>query len=256
VWLSYPRDVFKVQSVARDHLDVRGDGGYVVAPPSKHASGHTYSFVGNARRPAECPLWVVSYANGTLDREVSWSAMADDARVANRTKRRKPATAPVTTAAPTPHGEEAETTVRSALACIPAHDRTVWRDVGMGLHSTGWENAFRIWDAWSRTVPEKYDEADQQKTWKSFDRRYDGSRITLRTIFHLAKHSGWSGQTRSNDAPSDDFRTDLGNMKLFVRRHGENIRYIYETQKWIVWDDNHWKVDEDGAVIRLLKGDN
>jgi putative DNA primase/helicase len=42
-------------------------------------------------------------------------------------------------------------------------------------------------------------------------------------------------------------------MKLFVRRHGENIRYIYETQKWIVWDDNHWKVDEDGAVIRLVK---
>lgn len=161
VWLSYPRDVFKVPSVARDHLDVRGDGGYVVAPPSKHASGHPYAFTGTTRRLAECPLWVVRYANGTLDREVSWPAMADDARVANRTKRRKPATAPVTTAAPTPHSEEAETTVRSALACIPAHDRTVWRDVGMGLHSTGWENAFRIWDAWSRTVPKKYDEADQ-----------------------------------------------------------------------------------------------
>jgi putative DNA primase/helicase len=252
-WLSYPRDVFKVPSVARDHLDVRGDGGYVVGPPSKHANGHTYAFAGNTRCLAECPLWVVRYANGTLDGETSQPAIAGDSSAGNRAKRREPATAPAVTATLTPHTEETETTIRSALACIPAHDRTVWRNVGMGLHSTGWENAFLIWDDWSRTSPEKYNEAAQRKTWESFDRPYSGSRITLGTIFHLAKHHGWLGQTRSSDAPGDDLRTDLGNTKRFVKRYGENIRYVYEWKKWIVWDDNYWKVDEDGAVIRLAK---
>jgi putative DNA primase/helicase len=33
---------------AADGLDVRGDGGYVVAPPSGHLSGHTYRWVTDA----------------------------------------------------------------------------------------------------------------------------------------------------------------------------------------------------------------
>src|SRR5262249_13455525 len=83
--------------------------------------------------------------------------------------------------------------LRSALHAIPAHDRQTWLAVGMGLRWTRWgEPAFRIWEEWSRTCPEKYNEADQRNTWASFERPYNGTPITLGTIFYTAKERGWS----------------------------------------------------------------
>ena len=52
-----------------DGLDVRGDGGYVIAPPSRHVSGKRYSFA-KGRGPDElelapCPDWLTSERTAT-----------------------------------------------------------------------------------------------------------------------------------------------------------------------------------------------
>jgi putative DNA primase/helicase len=50
-----------------------------------------------------------------------------------------------------------------------------------------------------------------------------------------------------------DFRTDLGNARRLVNRHGANSRYVPEWGKWLVWNDFRWKVDDEGAIVRLAK---
>jgi hypothetical protein len=63
----------------------------------------------------------------------------------------------------------------------------------MAIHWLGWgDRGFQIWDDWSKKAAEKYDERDQRRTWESFDRPYNGQRITVATIFSLAKEYGWS----------------------------------------------------------------
>lgn len=39
-------------------LDVRGDGGYIVAPPSVHAAGRRYQWLDKATEPAPLPDWL------------------------------------------------------------------------------------------------------------------------------------------------------------------------------------------------------
>jgi putative DNA primase/helicase len=48
-------------------------------------------------------------------------------------------------------------------------------------------------------------------------------------------------------------RTDLGNARRLVRLHGDDIRYVHAWGKWLIWENNHWRIDDDGAVERLAK---
>ncbi|WP_425311181.1 phage/plasmid primase, P4 family [Leptospirillum ferriphilum] len=73
-----------------------------------------------------------------------------------------------------------------------------------------------------------------------------------------AGHTDLSGIPMIKDeAPKigddDPHLTDLGNCFRLVRRHGENIRYVGAWKKWLVWQGNHWKIDNAGAVERFAK---
>jgi hypothetical protein len=120
--------------------------------------------------------------------------------IANEDHRAALNAAIATTYTPPPYSELEERRIRSALARIPAEEWRDWLNMGMALHSTGWGDlAFRIWDEWSQTAPHKYDESVQAKTWASFDRPYDGARITLGTLFYLAERFGWSESSSADE---------------------------------------------------------
>jgi putative DNA primase/helicase len=42
--------------------------------------------------------------------------------------------------------------------------------------------------------------------------------------------------------------TDLGNSKRYLDRHGHNVRFWTQRGRWLVWDEQRWKVDQHRAV--------
>ena len=59
---------------------------------------------------------------------------------------------------------------------IPADNRDIWLKVGCALHDLAkddprWAGPVRaLWDEWSKTCPEKFNQPGQEKTWASFGR--------------------------------------------------------------------------------------
>jgi AAA domain/Primase C terminal 2 (PriCT-2) len=123
--------------------------------------------------------------------------------------------------------------VRSALSVIPADSRDNWLYAGMAMHATGWVNAYEIWDSWSQTCPEKYDAADQKKTWDSFGPR-EGPSITLGTIFRLARAHGWTddcvtdansaGVKNDADGPAKDANEDAAQRRRAFMMSAAELR--------------------------------
>ncbi|CEF49371.1 unnamed protein product [uncultured bacterium] len=179
----------------RPGLDVRSEGGHVVAPPSVHATGRTYEW-GENKTLARPPKWLLEVIGRKSGQQAN-DATARSLDIAAATIQAKPAYS----------GSEADR-VRSALAAIPADDRDIWLVVGAALHWTGWGQVARLlWDEWSR-ASSKFDPADQDRTWASFDRPYRGRPVTLGTLFMLAQRHGWRDPASSfvaklaPDAPS------------------------------------------------------
>jgi hypothetical protein len=72
-------DVRNSQSKIAPGLDIRGQGGYVVAPPSLHLSGARYEINESAIPPTSCPEWLLSLTREpqrALDRQSAPTAGA------------------------------------------------------------------------------------------------------------------------------------------------------------------------------------
>ena len=97
-----------------------------------------------------------------------------------------------------------EEQLRSALAFISAVSRKIWLRVGLAIYYEWGPRGRPIWDDWSRTAPEKFDEADQERTWKSFAQPCRDRPITLRSIYHMASEAGWKGYQAPPLCPESD----------------------------------------------------
>jgi hypothetical protein len=185
-WFAYPQGGVPTHKIPG--LELRSDGAYVVAVPSTHYSGRTYKWTFPLNAPP--PPLPESLRNFAIQKlKPSEAQLAPSTRISVNEE----AQAPNSTLAPPPWSEAEEARVLDTIACIPMESRDNWFRVGAGLYWLGWGARGRqIWDFHSQSYPEKYNEADQQKTWESFGRkRPDGSpQYTWGTVVYLAKQHG------------------------------------------------------------------
>jgi hypothetical protein len=167
--------------IGKTGLETRGfrtdnDGNYVIASGSELPDGRQWW------RGIGSPSLIESYEAKLIPQAPAW--LLDIVR---------PPEAP-TTARPQQafngpsrnfSGDE-EARIRDALRFIDADDRDLWLRIGMALKDHMGDAGRTLWDGWSQHS-DKYNERDQDKTWKSLRR----SGITIGTLFHHAMEAGW-----------------------------------------------------------------
>lgn len=84
------------------------------------------------------------------------------------------------------------TEAESALQFIDAHERKIWVEIGMAIKSENGEDAFSLFDNWSRTA-DNYCPVAAKAVWRSFK---PAGGITINTLFHHARKAGWKPDGR------------------------------------------------------------
>jgi predicted P-loop ATPase len=178
----------------------------------------TKSKLARGRSPEPAPVTVVKACNGMRVDPVVLLALPPLPKPEKKAKRNKGAHV---AADEQSSGDIGEAKLRAALATIPADDRDIWLKVGMALHTI---NARDMWDWWAQTS-DKYDAADQERIWASFnDDRNE--KITIASIYALAKEDAprrKHRKERERSRSSDGFVR--GDADQILRGRPDNIKH-------------------------------
>lgn len=179
LFFRYPeRKVYTRAGKFAPGLDIRGEGGYVVAPPSIHHTGIPYEWMDESTPIAPAPDWLLDI----ICRDPSTN---------------------YTPSAPLPPSNDGERwsvdEVRDMLSFIdPDCGYDEWIEIGMALHSDGFGLA--IWDEWSaRGI--KYKPGCTIPHWRSFR---PSAGISMGTLVHTASLNGWKPAITDTPLSLDD----------------------------------------------------
>jgi RecA/RadA recombinase len=157
-------------------IDIRGNGGYVIACGSLMADGRQYTHDIASPKLSELlaskalptlPAWLLEHIQGNRLHKTTNLGLIN------------------------PYLNKGDDLAKllQALRHISPDQRDTWIKVGGALHDSVFPDGFKLWDNWSKGSL-KYDAQDQLKTWQSFGRA-TGARATLGTIFFLASQNGF-----------------------------------------------------------------
>jgi hypothetical protein len=228
-----PKPIKNSQSVFGKDLDVRGKGGYVVLPPSNHATGSKYEWLTDSA-VAEAPEWIVNLlVKSEPDLDELQPEVVAEAKAAKLSPEQ----------------------IVKLLDFIPADcDRETWWKVGAALKvELGDDRGFKAWREWSL----KFDPEDPKKGWNEVTafsqwNSFEPRGITAGTIVKLAKENGFRGFNReAADLPEvkDDWVYAIG-VKRFV-----------ETKRMIQLDKEQYDAkfaplfDKGNASMHVLRNE-
>jgi hypothetical protein len=174
-------------------IDVRGDGGMVVAPPSVKPGVGSYRWM-NDNAITDAPEWLITLCQeepAKRSQEPEQSQTAEHAEVA------------------------------AALAVIPSDDENIWFEVGCALHSALGDSGRSLFIEWS-AKSEKYEVGECEQKW---DHCKTITRYNVGTIFFYADEAlpGWRAAPLEpgENEPLDPIGSgvSLGDFHAYMPQH-------------------------------------
>jgi len=236
-------------------IDCRGADGYVVAPPSRHFSGSTYTCEDDTVPVAEAPVWLIEYCQTNGESYLlRMGATAQDGDFSFnrnvppylRDMEQKLGTFDIgVTKAPPAWSADAEAELRDALSKIPASGNENWFDVACALKwlsgSWGEDSCRKILDDWSASKPEEHDPVNNQTRWNSLSPKHSNP-TTTGTLFKLAKNYGWAQASGSSllsgDGDQSVTRYDKEGKEDEVNQKTKLILIALQAELWQDADGN------------------
>lgn len=176
----------------RPGIDTRGDGGYVIAPPSNSSYGSEYFF-------------------DTESGEFEGGLTVPPSAFMRLLGQKKQLPAAPAEAVLLPDDEVKR--IRAALVYVPADDRDTWLSIGMALQATNAGNqAFGLWCEWAMQS-DKFDMGDSRRVWASFK---PGGGVGLGSLFATAKSFGWVAPavSRPPEPPIEAYAEDVADASV------------------------------------------
>lgn len=210
-WFAVPEDVHPAtRSGVRPGIDVRCTNGYAVMPPSPHASGVTYDWVGGlgVEDAADCPEWLYDLVPEHVAGESAW-APNPSFRMSKDIRDFLAGTKPPAV------GEQRETLLQAARSVL-----TTGRSVE--------QTAELLWEGWDGTG------GICAAEWGDDPWTEEMIYAIVSDIYAKPPSSPMEKDFQTDHYELDDFGNAARLIASFPDR--EHVHYVPEQDRWYIWD--------------------
>lgn len=230
-------------------LDIRGEGGYVVAPPSVHMSGRQYEWEDPNAEIADAPEWLVAIIQAVPEPAPTPQHKPSPRQSASRREAyvRAAINAETAKVLSAPEGQRNDTLNEAAFALgqLVGGGEIGEAEIERDLTDAGAAAGLTATEV--RKTVRSGIEAGKR------DPRHVPEPETPRQPRAAASHEGWADDDMRDLDHVAKLNTDMGNAARLVRRHGKNIRYCHSWGKWVIWNGKRWEPDDTGHIVGLAK---